>query len=85
MKMVADPETRARLNVIFRAALILILVFGLIVAIWHVSWLHKQGRYDVQMAERRVVILDREKRVVYIGSPYDDPVIWHTSPLPNAP
>lgn len=79
---------------LFRAALLLVLVAGLIVAAWHISWLHNQAgaRYEMQITggvdhPSTVVILDRQERVIYasrellgLGS---QPIVWHTSPLPK--
>lgn len=72
---------------IFRAAVLLVLVAGLIVAAWHISWLHNQAesRYEMQVANGAVVIFDRQQAVVYSGPPATGgaPIAWLTSPLPK--
>jgi hypothetical protein len=77
---------------LFRAGLLAVLVAALIVAIWHISWLHNQAgtRYEMQITggvdhPSAVVILDRQERVIYASRGFlgDEPVVWHTSPLPK--
>ncbi len=79
---------------LFRPSLLLILVAGLIVATWHISWLHKQAgiRYEMQITggidhPTAVVILDRQERVIYASRGFlgDEPIVWHTSTLPKEP
>ncbi|HBB95590.1 MAG TPA: hypothetical protein DC054_09375 [Blastocatellia bacterium] len=74
---------------LFRVALLVILVAGLVLATWHISWLHNQpeSRYEIRAGEGPIVILDRQARVVYAvaGIFGDQPVVWRTSPLPNKP
>lgn len=70
---------------LFRPALLLVLVAGLIVAIWHLSWLHKQNQYEMQVSDRTILILDRQQRVVYansVGFDRSQPIAWRTLPLP---
>lgn len=75
---------------IFRAALLVILLAALIIAAWHVSWLHKQDqRYEMQITNNaQVVIFDRQERVVYaaygvLGQLDGKPAVWHKSALPQ--
>jgi hypothetical protein len=76
----------------FRAALLVILLAGVIIATWHVAWLHKHtgDRYEMQLTggidhPTAVVILDRQDRVIYASRGFlgDEPIVWHTSPLPE--
>ena len=71
---------------LFRASLLLILIVGLGLAAWHISWLHKQNRYEVEVSERGAVfIIDHQRHVIHAGAGLfsdDKPVVWHTSPLP---
>lgn len=53
---------------LFRPVLLLLLVIGLIVAAWHISWLHNHHRYEMQTAQFGVVfILDKETGTVYFA------------------
>jgi len=74
---------------VVRSALLLLLVVGLILAAWHISWLHGHDRYQLQVTDRNdVFVIDRQQGIVYAGSGFFDdtkPVQWHTSPLPNKP
>lgn len=80
------------LDHLFRPALLLILAAALIIATWHISWLHNQSgtRYEMQLTggadhTTAVVILDRQERVIYSSRGFlgDEPVVWKTSPLPK--
>ncbi len=78
------------LDKLFRVALLVILVAGLALATWHISWLHSQpeARYEMQLSTPFVVVFDRQERVIYSGSAgFNDgkPIDWRTSPLPNKP
>ena len=74
---------------LFRTALLGVLVAGLIVAAWHLSWLHNQAgsRYEMQITDHaQVVVFDRQQRVIYAayGVLGDEaPAVWKTSPLPK--
>lgn len=53
---------------LFRLALLAVLIAGLILAAWHVSWLHIHSRYEMQTAQFGVVfILDKETGTVYFA------------------
>lgn len=74
------------LDRLFRPALLLMLVAGLIVATWHISWLHKQpgARYEMQTSDwLHVRVLDQQERVVYSAAGSDAPLVWEASPLPK--
>lgn len=70
----------------FRSALLVILLSGLFVAIWHIAWLHKTAgvRYEIQVSDRTIHVLDRHASVVHSGSTLGNqhPIQWRTSPLP---
>lgn len=53
----------------FRAALLGVLVAGLSVATWHISWLHSHDRYQMQIQDRfgLVFILDQQEGTVYFA------------------
>ena len=74
------------MNTLLRSALALA---GLVLATWHISWLHKQNRYEMQVTDHGVVfILDHQQKVIHasFGLLNDDkPDIWHTSALPKEP
>ncbi len=77
-------------DIFFRVALLLVLAAGLIVAAWHISWLHsraEESRYEIRASGPIVLILDKQERVVYAASGIlgDQPVAWHKSPLPKEP
>jgi hypothetical protein len=85
---------RYLLDYLFRAVLLVVLVAGLILAIWHISWLHNQAgtRYEMQITSgvnhpSAVVILYRQERVIYASDQPlgfgKEPIVWHTSPLPK--
>jgi hypothetical protein len=58
--LVSDP---------FRAAVLLMLLAGLIITAWHIWWLHNQDRYQMQVQERYglVFILDQQEGTVYFA------------------
>jgi hypothetical protein len=58
------------LDYLFRPALLSLLTAGLILAAWHISWLHGHARYQMQIQERFgvVFILDQEKGTVYFAN-----------------
>ena len=72
----------------FRLALLVILLCGVGVAGWHISWLHKQrafeARYEIYSSDRAVYVLDRHARVVYSGPSLfgKQQIEWTASPLP---
>lgn len=75
---------------LFRFALLLVLVAGLVITSWHLSWLHKQSpgyRYEALAAGvggRNLFVLDRQQGVVYGGDADSDrSITWHVSPLPK--
>jgi len=68
----------------FRVGPLVILCAGLILAAWHISWLHKQSglRYEMQSGDYgRIYVLDRQERVVYTGQGGfgEEPIVWHAS------
>jgi hypothetical protein len=70
---------------LFRVALLVILVAGLILATWHISWVHSHAaaRYEISSPDYiHVFVLDRQERVIYSGAPGRD---WQTTPLPKEP
>jgi len=73
---------------IFRAVLLAVLVAGLIVAIWHISWLHNQAgtRYEMHISDHpfSAYILDRQERVIYYSETSNgQPLVWKPIPLPK--
>ena len=60
---------------LFRIALLSLLLVGLVVVTWHLSWSHKQAaapdyRYEalaVGAGGRAILVLDRQQGVVYAG------------------
>jgi hypothetical protein len=74
---------------LFRPALLVLIFAGLIVATWHVAWLHKHtgDRYELQVSERAIHVLDRQERVVYSTSAFfnKEASTWTASPLPKQP
>ena len=76
---------------LFRVALLVVLAASLLVATWHLSWLHNQAlesRYEMQvMADHPAVfVIYRQQRVIYSGIvAFNDskPIDWHTSSLPK--
>ena len=79
------------LDHLFRIALLSLLVVGLIVATWHLTWLHKQTpeyRYEALAAgagARAILVLDRQQGIVYSGEVEggERSIVWHVSPLPK--
>jgi hypothetical protein len=57
----------------FRAALLVILLAGLIVAAWHVSWLHKHNRYQMELTDRPgvVFVLDQHQGTLYFAREHE--------------
>jgi hypothetical protein len=54
----------------FRAALLLILLAGLIVALWHISSVRNQNRYQMQLSATPggvVYVLDQKEGVLYFA------------------
>lgn len=83
-----SAEAQVNQDQLFRAALLILLIAGLSLTAWHISWLHKQprSRYEMQSGDYgRIYILDRQERVVYAGRGglAEEPIAWHTSPLPK--
>lgn len=53
---------------LFRLALLTVMIAGLILAAWHISWLHNHHRYEMQTAQYGLVfILDKETGSVYFA------------------
>jgi hypothetical protein len=74
----------------FRPALLVILISGLFVAIWHISWLHRQDYYQMQVMDRGVFVVNQKTGRVYyartgeILNHWTD--VWHPAPaLPVEP
>jgi hypothetical protein len=77
------------LNAILRPAFLLLFLVSIIVAVWHLSWLHDRDRYQLQVTDRNeVFVIDRQQGIVYAGLGFFDdakPTQWHKSQLPNTP
>ena len=73
---------------LLRAGFLMVFIAGLIIATWHLSWVHNQeSRYEMKVTDHSAVfVFDRQQRIVYsaIGF-YDEakPVAWRSSALPK--